>query len=224
MGEKIGAFFSNESPFGQIMTRCGVVIAANIMFVLFSIPVIIIGPAYTALYYVLLKAVKNEWEINPFKEFWTGFKTNIKQGTIAGVIVTLLGIFLVMDIKICTSAQGFIGAFKIPVYVLSIVFAATALYLFPTIAAFENKLKKLVFNSIFFAIKNPLKMLIIIIINVVPMVISYIDTANQPLYAFIWSFFGFGLLAAIGATLLWPEFKPFISNENVSKSDADSQA
>ena len=69
-----------------------------------------------------------------------------------------------------------------------------------------------------------LKMLIIIIINVVPMVISYIDTANQPLYAFIWSFFGFGLLAAIGATLLWPEFKPFISNENVSKSDADSEA
>lgn len=214
IGQRVGAMFSNDSPFGRLMNKCGIIIAANIMFIAFCIPIVTAGASYTALHYVCLKTIKNEWEINPFKEFWIGFKTNLKQGIIAGIISIILGIFLIMDIKICTFADGLVGAFKIPVYALSIIFAAIVLYLFPTMATFENKLKKLAFNGIFFAIKKPVKTLVILFINIVPLVISYIDVNYQPLYAFIWFFFGFGLITMIEAWLLWPEFKPFIEKNN----------
>ena len=43
MRELMSSFLSNDSAFGRLMTRCGVVIGANLMFVLFSLPVITIG-------------------------------------------------------------------------------------------------------------------------------------------------------------------------------------
>ncbi len=34
---------SNESPFGRLMTKVGIIICANLMFILFSLPVVTIG-------------------------------------------------------------------------------------------------------------------------------------------------------------------------------------
>lgn len=36
MGRIIGGFLDNDSVFGRIMTRCGIIIGANLMFILFS--------------------------------------------------------------------------------------------------------------------------------------------------------------------------------------------
>ena len=76
------SIFDNDSVFGQLMTRCGTIIAANLLFLLFSIPVVTTGAAWTALHYTMMKMLR-EKEINPFKTFWNGFRTNWKQSTVA---------------------------------------------------------------------------------------------------------------------------------------------
>ena len=65
------SIFDNDSVFGQLMTRCGTIIAANLLFLLFSIPVVTTGAAWTALHYTMMKMLR-EKEINPFKTFWNG--------------------------------------------------------------------------------------------------------------------------------------------------------
>ena len=85
-------------------------------------------------------------------------------------------------------------------------------------AAFEDTLPHLIKNSMYFLVRKPFKFLVIAFFDIFPFVLTYSDLKDLPLYAFIWVFCGFGLLAMLGATLLLPEFKPFLP---VVDSDGD---
>ncbi|MCD8189212.1 MAG: YesL family protein, partial [Clostridiales bacterium] len=69
MAEMLQGFLSNESAFGRLMTRLGIIIAANVMFMIFSLPVFTVGAAYVALYHVMFKTLRGDGVINPFKQF-----------------------------------------------------------------------------------------------------------------------------------------------------------
>ena len=49
MHELIGSFLSNESPFGRLMSRIGIIIVANLLFILCSLPVITMGASLCAM-------------------------------------------------------------------------------------------------------------------------------------------------------------------------------
>ena len=61
------------------MSRIFIMIGANLMFVLFSLPVITIGPGLAALFYVMLETLHKDDSLNPFKYFWKGFVMNLKN-------------------------------------------------------------------------------------------------------------------------------------------------
>ena len=101
MHELIQSLISNESLFGRIMTRIGTVIAANMLFILFSMPVVTAGAALAGLYHTMLKMLRSKDAINPFKQFWKGFTGNFKQATIAWLIALFLILFGYFDVRIC---------------------------------------------------------------------------------------------------------------------------
>ena len=119
MGEKISSFLGNDSVFGRIMTKCGIIISANIMFIVFCLPIITSGAAYTALNYVCLKAIKDDGEINPFKEFIRSFKLNFKLSTIGELLLVSIGIILYVDIKVCSFASNGVAVLKYPIYAMA---------------------------------------------------------------------------------------------------------
>jgi uncharacterized membrane protein YesL len=210
MGNRIAAFFDNDSPFGRLMNRCWLIIAANLCFCIFSIPIVTIGASMCGMYRVMLKTLRGDGDINPLKQFWKGFKENFKQATIAWLIALVLLIVGFVDYQICRSATGGISNMQFVFVALGIIWALTVLYLFPTMTAFENKLTKLLSNAMFFAIKNPLKAIAVAAIHVIPVFITYTDVGMQPLFAFIWVFFGFGLIAYIASKILLSEFKEYL--------------
>jgi uncharacterized membrane protein YesL len=210
MGNRIAAFFDNDSVFGRLMTKCGIVIAANMMFVLFSIPIVTIGASMCGLYHVMLKMRRGDGDINPFRQFWAGFKGNFKQATIAWLIAAALFLFGYMDYRICCTATGVISNMQFIFVALGIVWAILVVYLFPTITAFSNKLGKLVTNAIFFAVKNPLKAILAVLLYALPLAVTVLAEWLQPLFAFVWTFFGFGLLAFIESKLFLSEFEPYL--------------
>jgi uncharacterized membrane protein YesL len=210
MGNKIAAFFDNDSPFGKLMTKCGIVIAANIMFVLFSLPVITVGASLCGMYHVMLKMLRTDGDINPFRQFWAGFKGNWKQATIAWLIAAALFLFGYMDYRICRGASGWISQMQFIFMALGIIWLFVVIYLFPTMTAFGNKLGKLVMNALFFMLKNPAKAVLVLLLHAVPMAVTLLDEQLQPLFAFVWTFFGFGLIAFIVSKLLLKEFVPYL--------------
>ena len=210
MNTWLQGFLDNDSFFGRFMTKLGIIIAANIMFIIFSLPFFTIGAGLTALYHVMFKTLRSGGVVNPFKQFWIGFKTNFKQATAAWLIFVFLMGFLTVDLQICAQAEGVIAGMRFVIYVIGAVIIFLYLYLLPTMAAFEDKLINLVKNAMAFLVRKPWKFAVIAFFDVFPLILTYTDLKDLPLYAFIWVLCGFGLQAMLGATLLLPEFRPFL--------------
>jgi len=56
----MGKFFNLDSPLMRFMTKLADLMILNLLFLITCIPVITIGAAWTSLYYVTLKMVKDE--------------------------------------------------------------------------------------------------------------------------------------------------------------------
>ena len=213
MNNLIQGFLDNDSFFGRFMTKLGIIIAANIMFVLLSIPFFTIGAGFSALYYVMFRTLRGDGVVNPFKEFWAGLKANFKQATISWIIFVLLIAFLLTDIRICKAAGGALDLVKIAVYALGAAAVIIYLYLIPVMTVFRDTLPHLIRNAVYFLIKKPWKTVVILFFDIFPFVLTYSDLQSLPLYAFLWVLCGFGLQAMLGATLLLPEFAPYLASK-----------
>ena len=213
MNNLIQGFLDNDSFFGRFMTKLGIIIAANIMFVLLSIPFFTIGAGFSALYYVMFRTLRGDGVVNPFKEFWAGLKANFKQATISWIIFVLLIAFLLTDIRICKAAGGALDLVKIGVYALGAAAVIIYLYLIPVMTVFRDTLPHLIRNAVYFLIKKPWKTVVILFFDIFPFVLTYSDLQSLPLYAFLWVLCGFGLQAMLGATLLLPVFAPYLASK-----------
>ena len=211
MNQMVQGFLDNDSFFGRFMTRLGIIIAANIMFMLLSIPFITIGAGLSALYYVMFRTLRSDGGVNPFKEFWAGLKMNFKQATISWILFVLLIAFLLVDIRICNAAGGTLGYLKIGAYAIGAAAVILYLYLIPVMTAFQDSLPHLIRNAAYFIGKKPWKALVILFFDIFPFVLTFSDLQMLPLYAFLWVLCGFGLQAMLGATLLLPEFEPYLT-------------
>ena len=225
MNQMVQGFLDNDSFFGRFMTKLGIIIAANIMFMLLSIPFFTIGAGLSALYYVMFRTLRSDGGVNPFKEFWAGLKMNFKQATISWILFVLLIAFLLVDIRICNAAGGTLGYLKIGAYAIGAVAVILYLYLIPVMAAFQDSLPHLIRNAAYFIGKKPWKALVILFFDIFPFVLTFSDLQSLPLYAFIWVLCGFGLQAMLAAALLLPEFEPYLAakEENFSEELDDAE-
>ena len=210
MRDQINAFLSNDSSFGKLMTKIGIIIGANLMFVLFSLPVVTMGAAWAALCHVMLKTLRGDGVLNPFRQFWGGFRGNFKQASIVWLTAMALVVIGYFDVQICLGADGWVADVRYAIYALGVLLVIVLIYLFPTMAAFENTLPSLIRSSVYFAMRKPGKLLVLLFFHMFPMILTYSDAQDLPLYAFLWSFFGFGAIAMLSARLLLPEFKPYL--------------
>ena len=200
MNPLVRGFLDNDSYFGRFMTKFGIIIGANLMFVVFSLPVFTIGAGLTALYHVMFRTLRSGGVVNPFKEFWKGFKTNFRQATISWLVFVFITGFLTVDLQICAQATGPVRHLRFAIYAIMAAVIFLYLYLLPTMAAFEDTIPHLIRNAMYFIAKKPLRFVVIAFFDIFPLVLTYTDLKMMPLYAFIWTMCGFGLLAMLGAT------------------------
>ena len=202
-------FLDNDSVFGQLMTRCGTIIVANLMFLLFSVPVVTIGASWTALHYTMMKMLR-EKEINPFKAFWHSFWQNWKESTLVFVAALVLVGVLALELYWCRQFANIPSLFIYGLYAMIAAVVVLCVYLFPVIAAFNGNLKTHIKESIYFAISRPLDLILILAAHIVPMVATYLDLPRLPLYAFLWFFMGFAAVVTFSDSRLLKQFNPFL--------------
>ena len=220
MGKLIGGFLDNDSTFGRIMTKCWIVIGANLMFVIFSLPVITIGPALAALFYVMLKSLHTDNALNPVRTFWTGFKMNFRQGILCFLGIAAAAVILVLDIRFCIYQGGVLEVFKYACFALLFFLAVETIYLMPVMAAFDDTIPHLLRNALFFASRRPLKMLLAAAICIVPAVVTVVDTHMRPLYGFLWTVCGFGLIAMMISELLIGDLEKYLPADETGEDAA----
>ena len=210
MHELINSLISNESPFGRVMTKIGIIIGANLMFILFSLPVVTIGASYAGLYRVMLKTLRSGGVTNPFKQFWIGFKTCFLQSTIVWVLYAVFMVICYSGLRICWQAGGTIGMFQYALYGVMLILTLILIYTFPSIAAFDGKIPAHIRNAIYFAFHKPWWIPVNLFFHVFPLYLTYSDPQTMPLYAFCWFFFGFGAITMLTARLLIKDYNRFL--------------
>lgn len=215
-------FLDNDSLFGRICTFVGTLIAANLLFVLTLLPIVTAGAGFCALYYTVLNLVRHK-EINPFSVFFKGLRDNFKQGTIAWLIVLLLGAFLAGDVQICAQMTGPLRACVYAIYAVILIAATLAMYLFPTMASFRGSLRDNLKNSVCFIGKQPLYAVAIVVLNIAPLYATYLLVDYLPLWGFLWCLCGFAVIACCNARMLLRLYEPHLQPLAQQEEAADEK-
>ena len=218
MGRLIGGLLDNDSTFGRIMLKCFLIIGANILFVLISIPVVTIYPGLVALYWVMLNHLHSDNVTNPWKAFLTGFKMNFKQSFLSGLLISALAAFLLLDIRICEQAGGVFTYFRYALLAMLILLVILAVYLAPVMASFSDTLPHLARNALFFAARRPLKIIPAFAIFAVPIAATVLDERMRPLYGFLWVTCLGGLIVMMESELLIRDIELYLP-ETASEED-----
>jgi uncharacterized membrane protein YesL len=223
MGRLIGGLLDNESPFGRIMLKCFLIIGANILFAVISIPVITIYPGIIALYSVMLRHLHSGNVTNPWKAFIQGFKENFRQGMISSLAIMALGAFLLIDIRICKQAGGFFAILRYILLAMLLCLVILAVYLAPVMASFSDTLPNLLRNALFFASRRPLKIIPAVLLYAVPVTATVLDQRMRPLYGFLWVTCLAGLIVMMESELLIRDIEQYLPEHTTEETEDIAQ-
>lgn len=202
-------FFGEGSLYSRIFGFLGQLIALNLLWIVCCIPVVTAGASTTALFYCVLRMHK-EGYCFAIKDFFKSFKRNFKQATIIWFLILVAAGILYIDKTFIPQMPGIMSiVFSYLLAAICIPAVILLLYIFPTVAAFENKIKNLITNAFYFAVKNIFFTIAIAAITILPMFFTLVDAKMFPIYLFVWLCCGFSLTAYADAWFIWKLFKPY---------------
>ena len=193
--------FNFEGPIFSGLSRFMDLLWLNVLYVICCIPVITIGAATTALYYVTLKMAKDE-EGYITKSFFKSFFQNFKQATLIWLMYLAIIIVVVSDFVIVSRDMlgGVIGAGGVKNVILvasgiiALIIVFTLIYVFPILAQFDNTIKNTIRNAFLISIRHLPYTVLFIIVIAAPVVLMYFSGI-----AFILIFIIFSLVAYINS-------------------------
>lgn len=134
------------------------------------------------------------------------------------------GIFIYMEKEALATMPGSMSQiFNYVIFAVYIPLVAVALYVFPTVAAFENKTMTLITNAFYFAVKHIGYALAVAVITILPMTMTLVDAKLFPVYLLIWLMFGFSLTAYADSWFIWKLFKPYFKEEEEEHHYVDTE-
>ncbi len=144
--------FGPETKFSQFMGASIDVILLSLLWCLFSITIVGIGPASTALYYAMAKAVRHD-RGGAIKEFFSGLKDGWKNSILIGIFIMLLGVGILMLDGYALVAATVENRIEEPVrFVFGLVeiffFLGISIYAFPLVSRFEMRFWNVLILSI----------------------------------------------------------------------------
>lgn len=140
MGRKGGSknIFGFEGSFINVFDKIFDVLALGFLWILCSIPVVTVGASTTALYYAMVKSVKNHKGYIA-KEFFRSFKENLATSTLLWILAAAVSFALHLNIGILAAkTNGYVGLFFICLYAAASVYIFMMLcYAFPALSRFD---------------------------------------------------------------------------------------
>lgn len=191
----MGQIFNLDNPVWNFMSKVADLVILNFLVILFSLPVVTAGAAWTAMHFVTIRMANKE-ERYVIKDFWRSFKQNFKQAT-AIWLITLVAAFVFMgDVLIYKQIPDQIPmVLMIVVMVFAYLVLGTLLYAFPLLSRFYNTVAGTLKNAFLVSIVNIPYTFLFAFLAVLPFGILYFVTELLPFILL----FGFSVPAYIAS-------------------------
>lgn len=195
-------FFDPNGKMMEILWKPIHIMFLNLLWVLFSLPIVTIGASTTALYSVLIK-MRNGKEGRLFQDFWDAFRSNFRQATIIWLIILAAAFVFTTDIVYFLNMGGFFGTFFAMVFFgLDVMLLPMSLYVFPMQAVFDNKVGTTMKSALYLSSRH-------LLWTVVLMALAILTAIAVILYWPLIGWFVFGLVAFINAWIFDKIFKRY---------------
>lgn len=205
--------FSTDSLLGRFLNWTADILILNILWLIFSLPIITIGASTTALYYSMMKRIRRD-EGYIRTNFISSFKANFKQSTIIWLIMLAIGAILFADFRIGlylnTSYGNFMGKMILVIsIILMIPFGFVLTYIFPVQAKFVNSVKDNLKNAFLMAVGHFGYTLLIFAIIATFILLTFVSQA----FIGVEILFGFGLYAFLTSNIFITVFRKHLPDE-----------
>ncbi len=126
----------------------------NLIYILFSLPVVTIGASTTALYSVTLRIVRNE-DTAVWSGFVRAFKANFKKATALWGLVFLYAAILVSQYLLIINFKGVLVTVYTVIFFLTVALGFLVIpYLFPLVTRYENTTGKTIKNAFLIGVSH----------------------------------------------------------------------
>lgn len=202
--------FRLDSPLMMALSRLTDFVLLSVLWFVCCLPVITIGPATAALYYVALKMVREE-EIKITSAFFSGFKKNFKQGVIMNLFFLVAGIVLFLDYFIMAGVEGTYGTISsVCFFVMGIWLLCIMFYAYPMQAQFYNTVRQTLINAAQLSMRKFLTTVVVFVLNMLPVIVAFFSLELFIRTAPMWVLLTPGAVAYICAKLFAKMFDPFL--------------
>lgn len=203
--------FGIDSKFYEVVSKIADLIVLNLLFVLFSLPIITMGASTTALYGVTKKMAENR-EGYIFRNFFQLFKENFKQSTVMWIILLVAAMIPTVDLYIINSLEKTVitTALKGLMLAAELTVLLVFLYAMALQSTFENTIKNTLKNAFLMGIGYFPWTLLILLITLLPIILIVLlgKTAGSVVYVML--FVGFAVLAYLNSYIFNHIFKKYM--------------
>lgn len=194
-----------ENPFFEFMGSIGDVMLVNILFLVFSIPIVTIGASYTAMYQTFRELKEGK---TVFRSFFLTWKKAVKSTIPVWLFLLLAGGILVFDITflVRVGSNGIWAFVGMVTGCLLLLWNMVFCYMFPVVTAIETAgemtLKEMISRSLYLAIRNLPFTLLMVVLNSIPAICMILGDFYVGMIVPIYMIAGFGATAYVNSLLL----------------------
>lgn len=166
--------FSFDSPFMTTLGRAVEYMLISLLCIVCCIPVVTIGAAVTAQYYVGMKLIRGE-DTAFCRAYFRSFKENFKQSTVIWLVEMVIGLFLAYDWYLIfrNGVENYNKMLEILLGVVTIYLVLAGIAIFPLIARFEMTIKEAIKGALAYTYVNVPRMILVLIMLVFPTAASF---------------------------------------------------
>lgn len=212
--------FSPEGALFRITERLTNLVLLNLLYLLFCIPIVTIGPATAALHYVTLKYAANE-EDRVWAPFIHSFKQNLKQGILVGLLTTGLGVFLALDMywiyQMVSAGRAFDKVILVIVSLACIIYLMMTAYIYPLLARYNNSIKQMFRTAVLLAIRHLPATLCMAVISAAPIILLMYTPTTFMISLTFYFFIGFAAIAFLHDKMICRIFWQYTPREETEE-------
>ena len=145
---------NEQSKLFGVLEKFGNIFCLNVLFIIFSLPIITIGASVTATYSVMLRLVRNE-EGPILKSFVKSFKKNFKASTIVWLLILLASFVIYGELLFIVNTEGALSIVYSFIVIIELVLIMFTLpFLFPLLARYDNGIFLTIKNAFLISVSN----------------------------------------------------------------------